>query len=95
MKKHLTIKQKFVKMQKKQKNTQQIYCTKFSSFNEIDKEKFKLLILSGFNKNLNQKYFEYVNPKYVWIINTNDEYLGSIVVERIENNIYYIDKKVV
>ena len=67
----------------------------FKSFDEVDKEKFKQLIKSGFGKTLVDWYFNYVNPKYIHIIENGLEYIGAIVIEDAALGFDYLDKIVV
>ncbi len=68
---------------------------KYSSLRDINKKQFQELVKSGFGKDLIQGYFEYVNPKYICLAETNESYLGGIVVESMGEDIYYLDKIVV
>jgi acetylglutamate synthase len=68
---------------------------KFGSFEEIDKNKFSYLMVSGFGKKLTDGYFDYVNPDYICLAIENDQYHGAIVVEEFEPGLFYLDKIVV
>lgn len=65
---------------------------KFNSFKEINKAKFKTLLEDAFSKKLTKGYFSYVKPEYIIIAEKDDEYIGTIVVEKTGKTIYYLDK---
>jgi acetylglutamate synthase len=74
------------------KNQELITFEKFKSFKGIEKIKFKNLIKNSFNKTLTVDYFDYAKPKMIIIAKDKDDYLGTIVAEKVNRNIDYLDK---
>lgn len=69
--------------------------TKFKSFEQVDREKLKEVIESGFGKKLVEDYFEYTLVDSVYVAQHNDKYAGAAVLEQISNDHFYLDKWVV
>lgn len=67
---------------------------KYKNFKSIDKSLFKSLISDSFDKHLLNEYFSYVNPNLVIIAKDKGckEYIGTIVLEKINKKIGYVDK---
>ena len=76
----------------KTKNLKGLELKKYKSFKSINKNRFKHLLEDAFSKTLSKNYFNYVKPFRIILAKEGKNYLGGIVVERIDRNIYYLDK---
>lgn len=68
---------------------------KYDSFSELDIDKLRDVIESGFGRELVSGYFEKTDPKYVIVYSEGDRYYGAAIVIEKEEGMDYIDKLVV
>lgn len=73
-------------------NSELIVLEKYKNFDTIDKTKLRALIKDSFNKELVNDYFSYAKPKKIIIAKDKADYLGTIIVEKANNDIDYLDK---
>jgi acetylglutamate synthase len=63
-----------------------------NNFDNVDKPKLMSLIKDSFDRELAADYFSCTKPEKVIIARANTWYLGTVIIEKIEDDIDYLDK---